>query len=72
MDLPTASAYTCLGVSTLRDYVGDGILQPVEMPGSILRDRTGRIIAHAKARKISKILIDKADLDALIDRMREE
>ena len=67
MDLPTAAAYTCLGISTLRDYVNDKILIPVVMPGSTLRDKSGRIIAHAKTRKIAKILIDQEDLDALIE-----
>jgi hypothetical protein len=67
MDLPTAAAYTCLGISTLRDYCNEGILSPVSMPGSTLRDRQGNIIARGKARKIAKILITRESLDALID-----
>jgi hypothetical protein len=59
--------HTCLGISTLRDYVADGLLTPVQMPGSILREKNGKVIAHARTRKIAKILIDKSDLDNLIN-----
>ena len=72
MDLSTAAAYTCLGISTLRDYVNDGILASVQMPGSTLRGRGGRVIAHSKVRRIAKILIDRADLDKLIDQRKAE
>ncbi len=67
MDLATAAAYTCLGISTLRDYCADGILRPISMPGSTLRDRNGRVIARSKTRRIHKILVAREDLDALID-----
>jgi hypothetical protein len=70
MDLSTAAAYISLGISTIRDYVNDGILAPVRMPGSTLRDKSGRIIARARTRNISKILIDRADLDRLVDERR--
>jgi hypothetical protein len=67
LDIHPAAQYFSVGVSTIRDYVADRILQPVEMPGSTIRGKSGKIVAHSKARKIAKILIDKADLDALID-----
>jgi hypothetical protein len=67
MDLRTASAYLCIGTRTIEDYVHDGILSPVPMPGSIIKDKAGNVIAHSKARRIAKILIAKEDLDRLID-----
>jgi hypothetical protein len=67
LDIHTAAAYSSPGESTFCDYVADRILQPVEMPGSTLRDKAGNVIAHAKDRRIAKILIDRADLDTLID-----
>lgn len=67
LDIHLAAAYLSLGESTIRDYVTDGLLHPVELPGSTLRDRAGKIIARAQTRRIAKILIDRSDLDALID-----
>jgi hypothetical protein len=72
LDIHRAAAYLSVGEATIRDYVNDKILVPIPMPGSTLRDKSGKIIAHAKARKIAKILIDKADLDRLIDERRSE
>lgn len=72
LDIHLAAQYLSIGESTVRDYIADRILQPVELPGSTLRDKAGNIIAHSKARRISKILIDKADLDALIDLRRAQ
>jgi hypothetical protein len=67
MDIHLAAQYLSVGESTIRDYVADRILQCVELPGSTLRERNGTIKIHAKNRKIVKILIDKTDLDALIE-----
>ncbi len=67
LDVHLAAAYLSVGESTIRDYCGDGILHPVELPGSTLRNKNGSVIAHAKARRIAKILIAREDLDALID-----
>jgi hypothetical protein len=67
LDIHLSAQYYSVGESTIRDYVADGILKPVELPGSTLRDKSGAIITHAKARRIAKILIAKEDLDRLID-----
>jgi len=40
------------------------------MPGSTLRDKNGKIVVHAGARRIAKILLAKEDVDALIDRLK--
>lgn len=70
LDIHLAAQYLSVGESTVRDYISDGLLHPVKLPGSTLRDQSGRVIAHAKNRKIVKILIDKADLDRFIDERR--
>ena len=66
LDIHLVACYLSVGESTIRDYVADKILQPVELPGSILR-RSKQIVAHAKGRRIAKILIAREDLDRLID-----
>jgi hypothetical protein len=57
LDIHLASAYLSVGEATIRDYVTDRVLQPIELLGSILRNRSGKVIAHAGARKIAKLLI---------------
>jgi hypothetical protein len=66
LDVHLAALYLSVGESTIRDYVAEQILEPVQLPGSILRDKSGSVITHAKARKISKILLDRSDLDRLV------
>jgi excisionase family DNA binding protein len=66
MDLHSAAAYLSVGTRTIEDWIHDGILEPVPMPGSTIRDKSGNIIARAKTRKIVKTLIDREDLDRLI------
>jgi hypothetical protein len=67
LSLELSAAYCSIGSRTIEDWIHDGILSPVPMPGSILKDKAGNVIAHSRARKIAKILIAKEDLDALID-----
>jgi hypothetical protein len=67
LDIHLSAQYLSVGESTIRDYVAEKILQPVQMPGSTLRGRNGGIIAHSKARRIAKILIAREDLDKFID-----
>jgi hypothetical protein len=50
-----AGAYLAVGGATIRDYVAAGILEPVELPGSTLREPGGRIIAQPGARRLAKI-----------------
>jgi hypothetical protein len=69
MSLAIAADYLSLSKRTLEDWVHEGLLQPVPMPGAAIR-KNGNIVAHAKARRIAKILIDRADLDLLIDQRK--
>ena len=70
LDVHLAAAYLSVGESTVRDYIRDKILEVVQLPGSTLREHNGTIKVHAKNRKIAKILIDRQDLDKLIDQRR--
>lgn len=71
LDIHLAAQYLSLGESTLRDYVADGLLKPVELPGSILRDKQGNVIAHGKGRRLAKILLDRVDMDAFVEARKE-
>jgi hypothetical protein len=59
-----------VGARTVEDWIKDGLLVPVPMPGSTLKDKEGNVIALASRRRIAKILIAKEDLDRLIDEKR--
>ncbi len=71
LDIHLSAAYLSVGESTIRDYVADNILKPVSLPGSTLRDGSGRVIARSKQRKIAKILIAREDLDRLVDLVKQ-
>lgn len=70
-DVHLAALYLSVGESTIRDYVSAGLLVPVEMPGSTLRDRGGAVIASADRRRIAKLLFDRADLDGFVDERKQ-
>jgi hypothetical protein len=70
LDIHLAAQYLSIGESTIRDYVAEGILCPVELPGSTLKDKNGKVIARAGSRRIAKILIDREDLDRLIEQRK--
>jgi hypothetical protein len=70
MNLHIVAAYSSIKESTWRDYIADRIIEPVAMPGSTLRDKAGNIVAHAKDRRIAKILLAKEDIDRLIDQRK--
>jgi hypothetical protein len=72
LDVRTTAAYLSVGESTVRDYVHAGILVPVALPGSALRQAGGRVIAGCRDRNMKKLLFDRLDLDALVDRLKEE
>jgi predicted site-specific integrase-resolvase len=72
LDIKSAAQYLSIGKQTLRDWIVDGLLTPVSMPGSTIRDRHGKIIASASKRRIAKILIDKQDLDQLIEQAKRD
>ena len=71
MDLETIGIYTGTSASTARDWVNDGLLEPLALPGTFLRDKTGKVIAAPHQRKLAKIVVLRADVDALLKRCRE-
>lgn len=66
MSLKTSGKYLDVGTRIIEDWIREGILQAVPMPGSAIRSPGGSIVTPAAKRKISKILIDREDLDKLI------
>lgn len=72
LDVPLAARYLCVGESTVREYAHEGILVPVALPGSALRQPGGRVVAGCRDRRMTKLLFDRLDLDALVDRLKEE
>jgi hypothetical protein len=63
LDLRLAAAYFSVGTQTIEDWIQDGIITPVPMPGSIIQNKAGNVIAHAKTRRIANFLLDRCDLD---------
>jgi hypothetical protein len=59
-----------VGEATIRDWIADGLLKPVQMPGTFLCDKKRRVIARPRSRRIAKILIDRSDLEAMIERYK--
>jgi hypothetical protein len=72
LDIHRAAQYLSLGEATIRDYTAAKILQPVHMPGSLIRDGNGEVIARPGDRRMVKFLFDKNDLDAFVDRLKRE
>ena len=72
MDVATAAAYLCVGPQTVRDWIVDKLLEPVRMPGSTIRNKKGQIITPASAHRIGKLLLDRNDLDRLIDQRKKD
>jgi predicted site-specific integrase-resolvase len=70
LSLKLAAAYASVCARTVEDWIHDGLLAPVPMPGSTLKDKQGNIIALGSRRRISKILIAREDLDRLIDQKK--
>lgn len=70
MDLRTVAAYSCIAESTWRDYILEEIIKPIRPPGSRLRKAGGAVETFAKDHRLRKILVDRADVDALIEKWK--
>jgi hypothetical protein len=70
LSLNQAAEYTGLSYWTLRDYVLDGILPMVKLPGGRQKNRRGIVTKKAGDTSNRKILIDREDLDRLIARSK--
>jgi hypothetical protein len=63
MDLHHAAAYFGCSYWTMRDYALQGLVKVVELPA--LRAREG----DRQRKSLRRVLIDRVDLDVLIDRL---
>lgn len=72
LNLHEAARYLGLSYWTMRDYVLDGIIARVELPCSRFRNRKGAVIRRAGDRGTRRILIDRTDLDKLVERSKEQ
>lgn len=70
LDVAGSAFYLSVGVQTVRDWVEDGLLEPVPVPGAALREKGGRIIARPGKRRMAKLLFDVRDLDRFIDELK--
>jgi hypothetical protein len=66
MSLKVAAGYLGVSYWLIRDYVIDGTLKPVRLPGSRIK-KAGRVIANSKDHSMRKIMVDRHDLDNLIE-----
>jgi hypothetical protein len=70
MNLHAAAAYIGVSYWTMRDYIADGIVPQVTLPCSRRRKRGGAVIRRAGNTATRRLLVDIADLDALIERSK--
>jgi predicted site-specific integrase-resolvase len=71
LNLYEAATYTGLSYWTVRDYVTDGVIPVVKLPCGRQRTRAGVVARKAGDTSARKILIDKKDLDQLIEAHKE-
>jgi len=62
LDVHRAAAYLSLSPWTVRDYVARGILRTVQLPASAVREGDAPRNGHLR-----RVLIDKTDLERLVD-----
>lgn len=72
MNLCVLSVYSGISESTWRDYIAEGIIKPVRPPGSRLRKPGGAVETFAKDHQLRKILVDRLDVDGLIEKWKAE
>lgn len=71
MNLRDAARYIGLSYWTLRDYVADGLIPRVSLPCSRRRKAGGAIVRRAGDTETRRILVDRSDLDTLIEKCKE-
>jgi len=70
MNLRQAGQYLNVSYWIVRDWVLDGILPVVRLPGARLREKGGKVIARSTSHSMRKILVDCRDLDRLIEQSK--
>ena len=71
LSLHEAGKYLGVGYWTVRDYVQAGILPRVVLPCAARRGKGGVVIRKPGDGNARRILVDKRDLDTLIERSKE-
>lgn len=71
LDLHQAAVYTGLSYWTIRDWIAEGLLKVVKLPCGRHRIRGGVVTRKAGDVSARKILIDRQDLDMLIEDSKE-
>jgi Helix-turn-helix domain len=67
LDVTAAARYLSCSQWTIRDWIGAGLIRPVELPA--LRPREGDGSRQAP-KTLRRILIDRTDLDQFIERCK--
>lgn len=70
-NLKEAAAYLHLSYWTVRDYVEAGVLPAVKLPCAQRRAKGGAIVRKPGDASARRILIDRRDLDSLIEECKE-
>lgn len=71
LSMEQAAEYVGLSYWTIRDYVAASILPTVKLPCAQRRAKGGKIMRKAGDISARRILIDRRDLDELIERSKE-
>jgi predicted site-specific integrase-resolvase len=72
MNLHEAADYLGVSYYTMRDYVKDGIVPQVQLPCSRRRKRGGAVVRRAGDIEARRIYIDRVDLDALVEKCKQQ
>lgn len=70
LSMRQAAAYLGVSYWLIRDWVLDGVVPAVRLPGSRLR-AGGRVVAHSTERNTRKVFIDRQDLDRLVEESKQ-
>ena len=70
MNMRAAAQYIGVSYWTMRDYIADSILPSVILPSSRRRKKGGAIVRRAGDMDARRIYVDRADLDALVEKCK--
>ena len=71
LNLEQAAIYTGLSYWTIRDYVQAGVLPKVSLPCAKRRAPGGAVVRRPGDASVRTILVDRRDLDRLIERSKD-
>lgn len=71
LSLRDAADYLGVSYWTIRDWISDGVVARVRLPGSRLRNGKGKLVSPSTSHSMRKFLLDRRDLDKLIEEHKE-